>query len=259
MRRVLPGPIPACAGEPAHTSGGRRSNRAYPRVRGGTAPCRLAAHACRGLSPRARGNPQGRDPPGHHGGPIPACAGEPAHRTRSRITCEAYPRVRGGTPAEIAPANFSMGLSPRARGNPGRVVGRHGEGGPIPACAGEPGEDASVFFDEKAYPRVRGGTPPLDCPEMVEQGLSPRARGNHESPPDEARHHGPIPACAGEPASRPSRSCRTRAYPRVRGGTSASVAHSTPAAGLSPRARGNLWGFSPICGIRARHVYSQPC
>ena len=135
--------IPACAGEPSRPWRTQTVPMVYPRVCGGT-----RSRCC----------------------PIPACAGEPAPNHR------VYPRVCGGTPPSA-----TMGLSPRVRGNPlkmllprlsPRVRGNHGS---IPACAGEP--------------------PPISIPRCAapNRGLSPRVRGNR-------CEVGSIPACAGEPS-----------------------------------------------------------
>ena len=91
------GSIPACAGEP--TAGLRALNRSrvYPRVCGGTSSANAMLFLLSGLSPRVRGNlgPAGfaRNDPGS----IPACAGEPIRRARSRRIVRVYPRVCGGT------------------------------------------------------------------------------------------------------------------------------------------------------------------
>ena len=51
-----------------------------------------------------------------------------------------------------------------------------------------------------------------------------------------------IPACAGEPSRLPRRPTRLWVYPRVCGGTIASLTHERYPRGLSPRVRGNLCG-----------------
>ena len=92
------GPIPAGAGEPCRVNrlyrriwayprgrGGtlgrclrRQFVGAYPRGRGGTSRVTLIFALRKGLSPRARGNPDLGDPTAIPAGPIPAGAGEPA-------------------------------------------------------------------------------------------------------------------------------------------------------------------------------------
>ncbi len=73
----LPGPIPACAGEPVGHVAPLCGARAYPRMRGGT-KLRLSDFGqVAGLSPHARGNLVVRVFDDLLQGPIPACAGEP--------------------------------------------------------------------------------------------------------------------------------------------------------------------------------------
>ena len=114
------GSIPACAGEPGGRSAGLLTLAVYPRVCGGTHLPRGNRDPRQGLSPRVRGNPEGRVDSDTMSGSIPACAGEPAGRQAARRAQE--------------------GLSPRVRGNPGRPADTPGRWRSIPACAGEPAE-----------------------------------------------------------------------------------------------------------------------
>ena len=84
-----------------------------------------------------------------------------------------------------------------------------------------------------------GGTLRRRRPGNALPGLSPRVRGNPALFAPEKLAERSIPACAGEP-SYPSPSCRSRTvYPRVCGGTKASIGRLTSPSGLSPRVRGN--------------------
>ena len=86
--------------------------------------------------------------------------------------------MRGETVEDEVEAAFGVGLSPRARGNPGPAL-RDAEGRrPIPACAGKPGEFVALMNILGAYPRVRGETPKNHIWVRKSDGLSPRARGN---------------------------------------------------------------------------------
>jgi len=91
-----------------------------------------------------------------------------------------------------------------------------------------------------AYPRERGGTSAMDGGIGRTSGLSPRARGNLLRDDTREPLSGPIPASAGEPGTGARIDAPARAYPRERGGTSVARVGNTTAAGLSPRARGNL-------------------
>ena len=133
------GPIPACAGEPCRARWRPRCSRAYPRMRGGTPARRHMSAGGVGLSPHARGNRRRNRLRRRMMGPIPACAGEPQrHRTATPVP-RAYPRMRGGTRQVYDQLVTQMGLSPHARGNPVEHFVSRSLGGPIPACAGEPG------------------------------------------------------------------------------------------------------------------------
>ena len=88
-----------------------------------------------------------------------------------------------------------------------------------------------------------GGTPDDALVERLNEGLSPRVRGNRHprARPEAAR--GSIPACAGEPPSVDTRRTTAGVYPRVCGGTRGSSPRrqreGSRGAGLSPRVRGN--------------------
>ena len=92
----------------------------------------------KGLSPRVRGNRVRLDSGGLRGRSIPACAGEPLNATPGQHSDTVYPRVCGGTDANIAAALINNGLSPRVRGNLRYGWPSGSTPGSIPACAGEP-------------------------------------------------------------------------------------------------------------------------
>ena len=195
------GSIPACAGEPTVETSHQAQREVYPRVCGGTGVAVDGAVQTGSLSPRVRGNPQ-RHRRGNTGpGSIPACAGEPRPDGVSVSHVQVYPRVCGGTQLIVPALLLDAGLSPRVRGNPC----------PRPAAA----RPAST----RVYPRVCGGTEAGSRQGALRAGLSPRVRGNR--PSEELRQAvlGSIPACAGEPAPRPSARVGRRVYPRVCGGT----------------------------------------
>ena len=193
-----------------------------------------------GLSPPARGNLVHRIAQALRNGPIPACAGEPVSKPCIHSAGRAYPRLRGGTSARWQARWRSTGLSPPARGNHLLVRKLGVLPGPIPACAGEPGASRPGRPGWRAYPRLRGGTPPSSSRALRAWGLSPPARGNHGDGSRLCHGAGPIPACAGEPRSRHAAAGLAGAYPRLRGGTRPARCLACRAEGLSPPARGNL-------------------
>ena len=91
----------------------------------------------------------------------------------------------------------------------------------------------------RAYPRVCGATPAAAMVRADPEGLSPRVRGNLPRGGFGWHGRGPIPACAGQPASRSSSVRLLRAYPRVCGATQRFSKHVDNDRGLSPRVRGN--------------------
>jgi len=96
-------------------------------------------------------------------------------------------------------AVFTVGLSPRTRGNPGRPSGRWSPYGSIPAHAGEPNSGGRERRGCRVYPRARGGTLEMGRPSPFRDGLSPRTRGNRTRETCVRKKTGSIPAHAGEP------------------------------------------------------------
>ena len=238
--------IPACAGEPRPTPCPTWSRPVYPRVCGGTLSTRIHRAAVMGLSPRVRGNLAEAGAKPAKKGSIPACAGEPSTRTVSVDSRVVYPRVCGGTQADGAGHDFAGGLSPRVRGNPILATLDTTPARSIPACAGEPPASRSWRSAGPVYPRVCGGTARQVRCQEPQHGLSPRVRGNQAllRPPMASMRS--IPACAGEPVSRPWRSRPGTVYPRVCGGTAAPAGRDRAAQGLSPRVRGNpVYAYPP--------------
>ncbi len=156
-----------------------------------------------GLSPRVRGNPY-KGIAGEIGiGSIPACAGEPGWNSAGYGKYEVYPRVCGGTRPRSRPSSHASGLSPRVRGNrysPNWTIRSRRS---IPACAGEPPADGDCENPLRVYPRVCGGTLLVGLIRPVDNGLSPRVRGNRADNDVERIPQGSIPACAGEPPPAP--------------------------------------------------------
>ena len=200
---TLTGSIPACAGEPRSKTSRAARSRVYPRVCGGTSLVVESPSRAGGLSPRVRGNLKRCLVDSLGSGSIPACAGEPQSETESEANDMVYPRVCGGTRPRASPRRGWSGLSPRVRGNRLHRL-RHGVlGRSIPACAGEP---TRVYHTD-----------------FAQAGLSPRVRGNQAVDVMSPGKWGSIPACAGEPRRVCTSPLPARVYPRVCGGTRASV------------------------------------
>ena len=170
---------------------------------------------------------------------IPACAGEPLRRRRTRIRRRVYPRVCGGTRHLAAVWQTAPRLSPRVRGNLSNIRLGVDELPSIPACAGEP--PAMSLFNSAltVYPRVCGGTLGGRTIDVDAVRLSPRVRGNHRRMHGDWGRYPSIPACAGEPLAGGPSTLMPYVYPRVCGGTTAVCMGIGGAIRLSPRVRGN--------------------
>ena len=134
---------------------------------------------------------------------------------------------------------WSIGLSPRVRGNPRSADTTATWSRSIPACTGEPSRIAARSSAAGVYPRVYGGTLSGKKNRTQNTGLSPRVRGNLDLKLERRPHLRSIPACTGEPAGPGPGRSSGRVYPRVYGGTIVLPAYSERLPGLSPRVRGN--------------------
>jgi len=236
---LLPGSIPAHAGEPARCPYRIRSMRVYPRARGGTVVEERDDLRRRGLSPRTRGNPKLPSPRESNPWSIPAHAGEPTCWKHWKEQSGVYPRARGGT-LNTPPLERQIGgLSPRTRGNRRHAGSGNRGAGSIPAHAGEPATSAISPSNTGVYPRARGGTLSGRFTPIPDQGLSPRTRGNQILCGARGTGVGSIPAHAGEPECGMRVSLKYWVYPRARGGTTLMPAVLLEMQGLSPRTRGN--------------------
>ena len=149
---------------------------------GGTSTIMLYLRDGRGLSPRGRGNRRHVSVPHFYIRSIPAWAGEPFWGVAALALLKVYPRVGGGTTSRLSIACCRNGLSPRGRGNLVQKVLAGDSARSIPAWAGEPGQPIPCPSYPRVYPRVGGGTPLGCAARPVGYGLSPRGRGNLDSP-----------------------------------------------------------------------------
>ena len=134
---LLPGSIPACAGEPSSRMAAFRRPWVYPRMCGGAhRPARMRP-IFTGLSPHVRGSPARAPFRSPSEGAIPACAGEPTFSVRTWAFRRVYPRMCGGAGFANQAHNPARGLSPHVRGSRERLSGPAAAVGSIPACAGE--------------------------------------------------------------------------------------------------------------------------
>ena len=150
--------IPALAGEPSPTLRACRKMTVYPRVGGGTQCGNGGWMMPAGLSPRWRGNRFHLPRAKVRHGSIPALAGEPSSSVSNTALPPVYPRVGGGTVADLSVSPRTWGLSPRWRGNLNNSGSFEYIMGSIPALAGEPVGASIQPASVSVYPRVGGGT-----------------------------------------------------------------------------------------------------
>ena len=111
--------------------------------------------------------------------------------------------------------------------------------GSIPACAGEPMDQARWLQMGGVDPRVCGGAGAVWAPVMLSRGRSPRVRGSQQLIVAPQVGAGSIPACAGEPRGVQDLVERMRVDPRVCGGARRPGRADRWARGRSPRVRGS--------------------
>ena len=112
----------------------------------------------RGLSPRGRGNRDGRQRPFDAARSIPAWAGKPSLLLLLDERERVYPRVGGETAGCRPSPARGAGLSPRGRGNPTPLIVCNPNSGSIPAWAGKPPPRTCSGSCCAVYPRVGGET-----------------------------------------------------------------------------------------------------
>ena len=156
-----------------------------------------------------------------------------------------YPRVGGGTSSGICQSVWTLGLSPRGRGNlvgdlPERLDFRS-----IPAWAGEPQCSDRAVIARKVYPRVGGGTLNYVSHLVWQLRSIPAWAGEPSPTKSRVRYSTVYPRVGGgTPWSRPSVGKVGRVFPRVGGGTGHREVVLVKNLGLSPRARDCTRTFS---------------
>ena len=202
LNEVIPGIIPACAGNTKFTTCAAIFLRDHPRMRGEHVRSSGPPLSFAGSSPHARGTPRCRRHDTKHVGIIPACAGNTAHSSCGFPCAWDHPRMRGEHPATLFHTFLIPGSSPHARGTPSGADADGERIGIIPACAGNT-EDACVAIGQSGdHPRMRGEHRRRMRRHWAIWGSSPHARGTQRSAPSVVHELGIIPACAGNTRSR---------------------------------------------------------
>ena len=144
------------------------------------------------------------------------------------------------------------GPSPRVRGKRASPRGPCPGSWSIPACAGETRIAAYRTRRAGVHPRVCGGNVTFAGDDHQVQGPSPRVRGKRHRYQRRGRHHGSIPACAGETWRRWGWCSGAWVHPRVCGGNGVSSSSTASATGPSPRVRGKRGlGYGVVAADRS--------
>ncbi len=152
----------------------------------------------------------------------------------------AIPACAGRTASAPAARAWSIGPSPRVRGEPARPPRG------APRFTGHPrvcGENArhlrAVFAAERAIPACAGRTDTLWCPQVFNFGPSPRVRGERRCRTSQRACFAGHPRVCGENRQcLPSGPGVDRAIPACAGRTASAPAARASSIGPSPRVRG---------------------
>ena len=212
----------------------------HPRVRGEKDSDALAAAACAGSPPRARGKGGVLGVVGGRLRITPACAGKRAAPFWCLALSWDHPRVRGEKPiiSENTPAR--RGSPPRARGKAKQLAGQRGLVGITPACAGKSRTAHSDRTCSWDHPRVRGEKNSLWRKTALSWGSPPRARGKANAYPHFTLLLRITPACAGKSVSAGCSQRHDQDHPRVRGEKLSVISTTEVVQGSPPRARGKV-------------------
>ena len=174
---VVPGIIPACAGNTYNLSCFLSIGWDHPRVCGEHA---LGDHVALQVL-----------------GIIPACAGNTPSEWQDHVDGRDHPRVCGEHTPETPLTDEELGSSPRVRGTQMPPGPPKPQPRIIPACAGNTEAAVDDEIVSRDHPRVCGEHAEHDPIVSAVRGSSPRVRGTRQARQKPDRPAGIIPACAG--------------------------------------------------------------
>ncbi len=217
----------------------------HPRPRGAAKYSRMALSRPVGPSPLTRGSHQAMADTRADLGSIPAHAGQPhsPHSWRSRFWV--HPRSRGAASRLSREARARRGPSPLTRGSLAEDDLIAGDGGSIPAHAGQPGETFERGVRARVHPRSRGAASACAGLHRPGRGPSPLTRGSRFHLSNGHHGAGSIPAHAGQPMAPRLRASGARVHPRSRGAAGDPRCARHGLRGPSPLTRGSLHRVRP--------------
>ena len=220
---VVPGIIPACAGNTYNLSCFLSIGWDHPRVCGEHA---LGDHVALQVL-----------------GIIPACAGNTPSEWQDHVDGRDHPRVCGEHTPETPLTDEELGSSPRVRGTQMPPGPPKPQPRIIPACAGNTEAAVDDEIVSRDHPRVCGEHAEHDPIVSAVRGSSPRVRGTPTAMMCVSPMMGIIPACAGNTSRMRSRVQAPRDHPRVCGEHKGGQSFDCRQQGSSPRVRGTPDGF----------------
>ena len=238
--------IPACAGRTVLPDDIALPTADHPRVCGANAGRVWTYLQPRGSSPRVRGEPgrqgrrvQRRQRVHHHRQRIiPACAGRTSATPSASSTPPDHPRVCGANAALAAALVSLVGSSPRVRGEPNHRNFPRPNFRIIPACAGRTSQQPHGPPPWPDHPRACGANIHRRGRGSVNDGSSPRVRGELQSWFISQITSRIIPARAGRTRLRFCRGCGRPDHPRACGANDWVREFKEISDGSSPRVRG---------------------
>ena len=232
--------IPARAGKTGAAAVVRADPGAHPRAGGENFCPALNRRRTPGSSPRGRGKPAGRPPPGGGLRLIPARAGKTAQVQAHLCHLPAHPRAGGENQNASRLSAAWSGSSPRGRGKP--ALGLQFQGVPrlIPARAGKTQGKGTIADVYAAHPRAGGENQVFQLGINHSPGSSPRGRGKRRPAPPLILFLRLIPARAGKTPVVTVIRISSAAHPRAGGENDYFEVMDATRAGSSPRGRGKL-------------------
>ena len=236
--QIIPGIIPACAGNTSGRAWRRMNARDHPRM------CGEHASTCKemlgrvGSSPHVRGTHEAVVVSHVSSGIIPACAGNTFNISIRLLPLGDHPRMCGEHHEEPLDGLQTAGSSPHVRGTPFPLNGERQNRGIIPACAGNTHNCPCSSQHTGDHPRMCGEHETSLTVLNISTGSSPHVRGTRRGHGFAVVPQGIIPACAGNTHRARAGRRQPRDHPRMCGEHMIWKAIEETGTGSSPHVRG---------------------
>ena len=237
-RESIEGIIPALAGNTRSTPPQPSCRGDHPRSRGEYTHPDYLRPAVVGSSPLSRGIPWRRTRRSKPRRIIPALAGNTGTKAAAGMLVGDHPRSRGEYLTVYPDENGAYGSSPLSRGIPEGGALHRGEGGIIPALAGNTAPAAASLSSTTDHPRSRGEYLDRLTKRNGNAGSSPLSRGIRAVITEQVLAIRIIPALAGNTGCWAGSRSWCWDHPRSRGEYGISSRSGLSSKGSSPLSRG---------------------